>query len=80
MGIYHPVPEHRQRVGFELRAYTSRRSVALDFFTRIMHGVAAAFFEDVWARNFLNIFATPLSISQYLAGLVIPASRRASSD
>jgi len=42
-----------------------------DFFTRVMHGVAAAFFEDVWARNFLNIFATPLSISQYLTGLVI---------
>ena len=42
-----------------------------DFFTRIMHGVAMSFFEDVWARNFLNIFATPLSIPQYLTGLVI---------
>ena len=34
-----------------------------DFFTRVMHGVSSAFFEDVGARNFLNIFATPLSIS-----------------
>lgn len=42
-----------------------------DFFTRVMHGVSSAFFEDVWARNFLNIFATPLSISHYLTGLVI---------
>jgi len=42
-----------------------------DFFTRVMQGVTIAFFEDVWARNFLNIFATPLSIWEYLAGLVI---------
>ena len=42
-----------------------------DFFTRIMQGVSTAFFEDVWSRNFLNLFATPLTISEYLAGLVL---------
>ena len=42
-----------------------------DFLTRVMHGVTMAFFEDVWSRNFLNLFATPLSIPEYLAGLVL---------
>ena len=42
-----------------------------DFCTRIMHGVSTAFLEDVWSRNFLNLFASPLSISEYIAGLVI---------
>ena len=42
-----------------------------DFFSRIMHGVATSFFEDVWSRNFLNIFASPLSIAEYLSGLVL---------
>jgi len=42
-----------------------------DFFTRVMHGVTMAFFEDVWSRNFLNIFATPLSVPEYLGGLVL---------
>jgi len=42
-----------------------------DFLTRVMQGVTMAFFEDVWSRNFLNIFATPLSISEYLSGLVL---------
>ena len=42
-----------------------------DFFTRVMHGVTTAFLEDVWARNFLNIFATPLTITEYLVGLVL---------
>ncbi|WNG36937.1 ABC transporter permease [Archangium minus] len=42
-----------------------------DFLTRVMQGVTMAFFEDVWSRNFLNIFATPLSISEYISGLVL---------
>jgi len=42
-----------------------------DFFTRVMQGVTMTFFEDVWSRNFLNIFASPLRISEYLAGLVM---------
>lgn len=41
-----------------------------DFFARIMQGVTTAFLEDVWSRNFLNLFATPLSIAEYVAGLV----------
>lgn len=42
-----------------------------DFFTRVMQGVTTTFFEDVWSRNFLNIFATPMHISEYLGGLVL---------
>lgn len=42
-----------------------------DFFIRIMQGVTMAFFEDVWSRNFLNVFATPLLISEYVSGLVL---------
>ena len=42
-----------------------------DFFARVMHGVTTAFLEDVWSRNFLNFFASPLKISEYLAGLVV---------
>src|SRR5438552_1228745 len=36
-----------------------------------MHGVTMTFFEDVWSRNFLNIFASPLSIAEYVNGLVL---------
>ena len=42
-----------------------------DFFTRVMQGVTMAFFEDVWSRNFLNLFASPMSIGEYLTGLVV---------
>jgi len=42
-----------------------------DFLTRSMMGVTTAFFEDVWSRNFLNVFATPISVGEYLTGLVM---------
>lgn len=42
-----------------------------DFLVRVMQGVTMTFFEDVWARNFLNIFATPLSIAEYVGGLIL---------
>jgi ABC-2 type transport system permease protein len=41
-----------------------------DFTTRIMQGVSTAFLEDVWSRNFLNLFASPLRLSEYISGLV----------
>ncbi|MFA5168615.1 MAG: ABC transporter permease [Candidatus Omnitrophota bacterium] len=42
-----------------------------DFFIRIMQGITMAFLEDVWSRNFLNTFATPLLISEYVSGLIL---------
>ncbi len=42
-----------------------------DFCERVMQGVSTAFLEDVWSRNFLNLFSSPLSISEYVTGLVL---------
>jgi ABC-2 type transport system permease protein len=44
-----------------------------DFLTRVMQQLTMALFEDVWTRNFLNVFASPLRTSEYLAGLLIVA-------
>ena len=42
-----------------------------DFQARVMQGITMAFFEDVWSRTFLNVFASPLRLSEYLGGLVL---------
>lgn len=42
-----------------------------DFFARVMQGVTMTFFEDVWSRNFLNVFATPMTLPEYVGGLVL---------
>jgi ABC-2 type transport system permease protein len=41
-----------------------------EFMTRIQQGVMTAFLEDIWTYNFVNYFASPLKIREYLAGLV----------
>jgi len=40
------------------------------FLTRIEHGLMMGFLEDIWSRNFINYFASPLKIGEYIAGLV----------
>ena len=42
-----------------------------DFLVRVMQGTTMAFMEDTWSRNFLNFFASPLRVREYLAGLVL---------
>src|ERR1044071_6625280 len=42
-----------------------------DYCVRVLHGVTMTFFEDVWSRNFLNVFASPLTLTEYLAGQVL---------
>ncbi len=44
-----------------------------DFMTRVMQGVTMAFFEDVWSRNFLNVFGSPITVPEYIGGLVVSA-------
>ena len=41
-----------------------------NFFSRVMLNINMTFFEDMWARNFLTVFASPLKISEYLTGLI----------
>lgn len=42
-----------------------------NFLMRIQQGIAISFLEDVWSRNLMNIFASPLTIKEYLAGLIL---------
>jgi ABC-2 type transport system permease protein len=42
-----------------------------DFMSRVMYGVTTAFFEDVWSRNFLNVFASPITVTEYIGGLLV---------
>ncbi|MBI4127865.1 MAG: ABC transporter permease [Parcubacteria group bacterium] len=44
--------------------------VLWNFLVRVHQGVIVAFFEDMWSRNFLNLFASPLSIKEYVVGLI----------
>ncbi len=44
-----------------------------DLLGQSQRAVSVAFLEDVWERNFLNVFVTPLRVSEFLASTVILA-------
>lgn len=37
-----------------------------DIFFRAQQGISISFLEEVWARNFVNLFVSPLKISEFL--------------
>ena len=57
--------------GFSLATALLGGVLLWDFMIRVMHGASGAFLEDVWSRNFLNIFASPLTIWEYIGGLTL---------
>ncbi len=44
-----------------------------DLLSQSQRAVSVAFLEDVWEKNFLNIFVTPLKISEFLVSTVLLA-------
>jgi ABC-2 type transport system permease protein len=42
-----------------------------EFMTRVQQGIMMAFLEDIWTQNFINFFASPLKVREYLGGLII---------
>jgi len=42
-----------------------------DVLFRAQQGVSVSFLEDMWSRNLVNIFVSPLRISEYIVGLIL---------
>ncbi len=42
-----------------------------EFVVRTQHGLMRGFLEDIWTQNFINYFASPLKIREYMTGLVL---------
>ncbi|NIM89989.1 MAG: ABC transporter permease [Candidatus Aminicenantes bacterium] len=42
-----------------------------DILFRAQQGISVSFLEDVWSRNFLNLFASPLGPAEYIFSLML---------
>lgn len=43
------------------------------FFDRSSRDISLTFIDELWNRNFVNLFSTPLKVSEYLTGVIIVA-------
>ncbi len=51
--------------GFNFTTILLGSLVFWQLITRIQQGFIMVFLEDAWSRNFLNLFASPMRISEY---------------
>lgn len=42
-----------------------------EFTSQVQRGVMMSFMEDIWSSNFINYFASPLTMTEYVGGLVL---------
>ncbi len=42
-----------------------------DIFFRVQQGISVSFLMELWARNFLNLFVTPLTVPEFLAAMML---------
>lgn len=59
------------RTDFSFVAVILGALILWSFLFRVQHGVSISFMEDVWTRNLINLFASPLSVHEYMAGLLV---------
>lgn len=59
------------RSGFNLLTVLLSAVLLWNFYTRAQLGFHMAFLEDTWVRNLINFFATPLTVAEYVTGLVL---------
>ncbi len=49
-----------------------------NFLLRVQMGLTMGFMEDIWTRNLINLFSSPLTMRHYLAGLILVSIFQAS--
>lgn len=42
-----------------------------DIFFRVQQGISVSFLMELWTRNFLNLFVTPLTVPEFLAAMML---------
>ncbi|MDB5096444.1 MAG: putative type transport system, ATP-binding and permease component [Cyanobacteria bacterium RYN_339] len=58
-------------MGSGVLAYFLGALILWDLLFRAQQGVALAYLEEVWARNLLNLFVSPLTASEFVAGTLL---------
>ncbi len=57
--------------GFNFITFLIGAIIFAHFLERVQYGIAGSALEDIWVHNLTNLFATPLTLIEYIGGLVI---------
>jgi len=59
------------KTSFSIFAVLMGGAILWLFLVRVQQSFILPMLEDVWSRNFMNLFASPLSITEYIMGLIL---------
>ena len=72
LGLYKRLPEPVQGGAAELyRLLSSGRSFYGTYSFSSQQGISVSFLEDMWSRNLLNVFVSPISATEYVCSLLL---------
>ena len=60
-----------QRAGGTLTSFLLGAAILWGMFYAFQRDMAVGFLDELWSRNLINLFSTPLDVSEYLCGLVV---------
>jgi ABC-2 type transport system permease protein len=61
----------RLRGGGAAIAFLIGGMILWDIFFRVQQAISVSFLEDVWTRNLLNVFVTPISTAEFIAATML---------
>lgn len=59
-----------QLVGFDIRGFILGAAISWGAFYSFQKDLSTGFLDELWSRNLVNLFSTPLSVWEYLSGLL----------
>src|SRR5579885_2865815 len=62
---------HGGRAGGALTDFLLGAAILWGMFYAFQRDMAVGFLDELWSRNLINLFSTPLSVSEYVCGLVV---------
>jgi ABC-2 type transport system permease protein len=70
-GLFTLYLSHDHRMQSSIVGLLLGAAILWGVFFSFQRDVAVGFLDELWSRNLVNIFSTPLSVSEYLTGLII---------
>ncbi len=62
---------HGGRSGGGIAGFLLGAAILWGMFYAFQRDMAVGFLDELWSRNLINLFSTPLAVSEYLCGLIV---------
>jgi ABC-2 type transport system permease protein len=62
---------HGGRSGGGIAGFLLGAAILWGMFYAFQRDMAVGFLDELWSRNLINLFSTPLGVSEYLCGLIV---------